>query len=40
MITVMKAGRESFRDFSWSFSLVSEVSSSFKVRGREFQPTH
>jgi hypothetical protein len=40
MITAMKAGRELFRDFSWSFSLVAEVSSSLTVRGREFQPTH
>jgi len=35
----MKAGRESCRDFSWSFSLVAEASSSFRVRSREFQST-
>jgi hypothetical protein len=39
MITGMNAGRESSRDFSWSFSLGAEVSSSYTVRAREFQPT-
>jgi hypothetical protein len=39
MKTAMKSGRESYRDFNWSFSLVAEVSNSYKVRGREFQLT-
>lgn len=36
----MEAGLEYSRDFSWSFSLVAEASSSLTVRIREFQPTH
>jgi hypothetical protein len=40
MITAMKSGRGSYRDFNWFFSLVAEVSNSYEVRGREFQLTH